>query len=374
MTDKQTTTTLDSTTTLNKVAAGNGDKPQPSSAQHAAIPRRDSEVINDALVILRGGQAEPREILELAKKLKGELRFGYARRLLLRASNHEDIDKDPKLRETVFQQLALCTYKDQDLPVDERLDRALEILRKIADFETTTVQETLGLIAAVYKRKWEIDNQRENLEQSLGYYERGYEQGPQNDQGYTGINAAYILDRLANLEEAQARKAGRDVVDTERREKARSIRARIVKEVGSLIDDPDHKWLNDKWWYYSTVAEAHFGLQNYDEAVQWIQKGQAAAGHPRLHLSPPAPLGGVLPVRADQGAVAGAMGSPQARQGRGEGSQGGRGRRRGASATEDNAARRGARHREPGMIGKTPPRPYLTMPRLIRNLGGRPSR
>ena len=278
MTGKQTTVVVDSTTNVSKVAAGNGDKPKPGSAQHAAIPRRDSEVINDALVILRGGQAEPREILELAKKLKGELRFGYARRLLLRASNHEDIDKDPKLRETIFQQLALCTYKDQDLPVDERLDRAIEILRKIADFKTTTVQETLGLIAAVYKRKWEIDNQRENLEQSLGYYERGYEQGPQNDQGYTGINAAYILDRLANLEEAQARKAGRDVVDTERREKARSIRARIVKEVGSLIDDPDHKWLNDKWWYYSTVAEAHFGLQNYDEAVQWIQKGQAAAG------------------------------------------------------------------------------------------------
>jgi predicted acylesterase/phospholipase RssA len=278
MTDKQTTVAVDSTTKVNNVASGNGNKPTPSSAQHAAIPRRDSKIISEALVILRGGQTEPAKILELAKKLKGELRFGYARRLLLRASNHEDIDKDPNLRETVFQQLALCTYKDQDLPVDERLDRALEILRKIANFEKTTVQETLGLIAAVYKRKWEFDNQRENLEQSLVYYLRGYDQGPANDQGYTGINAAYILDRLASLEEAQARRAGRDVVDTESRDKARSIREKIVKEVGSLIDDPDHKWLNDQWWYYATVAEAHFGLQNYDEAVQWIQKGQAAAG------------------------------------------------------------------------------------------------
>ena len=278
MTDKQPTVAVHPTSTVEKVASGNGDKPRPRSAPHAAIPRRDSKIVNDALVILRGGQEEPRKILELAKKLKSELRFGYARRLLLRASNHEDIDKDQKLREKISQQLALCTYKDQDLPVDERLDRALEILRKIADFETTTVQETLGLIAAVYKRKWEFDNQRENLEQSLVYYLRGYEQGPANDQGYTGINAAYILDRLASLEEAQARKAGRDIVDTESRDKARSIRERIVKEVGSLIDDPDHKWLNDKWWYYAAVAEAHFGLQNYDEAVDWIQKGQAAAG------------------------------------------------------------------------------------------------
>jgi predicted acylesterase/phospholipase RssA len=278
MADKETTVTVDSTTKVNEGAAGNRNKPQSSSAYHAAIPRRDSKAISEALVILRGGQEEPEKILELAKKLKGELRFGYARRLLLRASNHEDIDKDPNLRETIFQQLALCTYKDQDLPVDERLDRALEILRKIANFEKTTVQETLGLIGAVYKRKWEFDNQRENLERSLVYYLRGYEQGPANDQGYTGINAAYILDRLASLEEAQARKAGRDVVDTESRDKARSIREKIVKEVGSLIDDPDHKWLNDKWWYYAAVAEAHFGLRHYDEAVQWIQKGQAAAG------------------------------------------------------------------------------------------------
>ena len=134
------------------------------------------------------------------------------------------------------------------------------------------------MIAAVYKQRWEIDNQREHLEQSLIYYLRGYEQGPRNDQGYTAINAAYILDRLANLEEVQARKAGRDIIDNERRDKARSIRERVVKEVGSLIDDPDHKSLNDKWWYYAAVAEAHFGLQNYDEAVKWIRTGQAAAG------------------------------------------------------------------------------------------------
>ena len=194
----------------------------------------------------------------------------------LRAIEHKDIALDLKLREKIYQQLALCTYKDEDLPADERLARAIELLREIADFRTTTDQETLGLIAAVFKRKWELDNQRENLEQSLVYYERGYDQGPRNDQGYTGINAAYILDRLASIEEAQAKKAGREIIDTKSRDKSRSIREEIVREVGALIDDPDHEWLNDKWWYYATVAEAHFGLQQYDDAVKWIQKGLAA--------------------------------------------------------------------------------------------------
>ncbi|MEN3326247.1 MAG: hypothetical protein V7638_1054 [Acidobacteriota bacterium] len=276
MADKETTVAVNPTTKQTAVASGNGNKP--GSAQHALIPSRDSDIMKEALVILRGGQETPQRILELATKLKGELRFGYARRLLLRASQHKETPLDQKLHEKVYQQLALCTYKDQDLPADERLDRALEILREIADFETTTVQETLGLIAAVYKQRWEIDNQREHLEQSLVYYLRGYEQGPRNDQGYTAINAAFILDRLANLEEVQAKKAGRDIVDSERRDKARSIREKIVKEVGSLIDDPAHKWVNDKWWYYAAVAEAHFGLQNYDEAVKWIRNGRAAAG------------------------------------------------------------------------------------------------
>ena len=243
----------------------------------SVIPKRKSENIERAKVILRGGQAEPREMLELAKQLKGELRFSYARRLLARASTHERISTDTKLREIIFQQLALCTYKDEDLPADDRLDRALATLRQIADFETTINQETLGLIGAIYKRKWEIDNQRQNLERSLHYYLRGHEQGPRNDQGYTGINAAFVLDRLASLEEGEAEKAGRNsIAANERRQAARKIRESIVEQVGALIEDPSHEWLADKWWYYATVAEAHFGLQNYDLAVQWIRNGQAA--------------------------------------------------------------------------------------------------
>ena len=272
MADKETTVAVDPSTKQTTAASGNGNKPRP--VQHALIPPRDSKIVKEALLILRGGQEGPEKMLELAMKLKGELRFTYARRLLLRASKHKDTALDRNLREKIFQQLALCTYKDEDLSADERLDRALETLREIADFKTTTVQETLGLIGAIYKRKWELDNQRENLEQSLVYYLRAYEQGPRNDQGYTGINAAYILDRIANIEEAQAKKAGRELVATEARERAREIRQKVVDEVAPLVNDPE---LHDKWWYYAAVAEAHFGLQNYDEAVKWINNGHANA-------------------------------------------------------------------------------------------------
>jgi predicted acylesterase/phospholipase RssA/MinD-like ATPase involved in chromosome partitioning or flagellar assembly len=243
------------------------------------IPYRDSDNVAKAQQILRGKQEDPRRMLELAKSLKAELRFSYARRLLARASVHETISIDKRLREIILQQLALCTYKDEDLPADDRLDRALGILHQVADFETTKNQETLGLIASVYKRKWEIDNQRQNLERALFYYLRGYEEGPVNDQGYTGINAAFVLDRLAALEEGEAERASKSSkAAEERRQKAREIRLHIVEQVGALINDPSHRWIADKWWYYATMAEAQFGLQNYEEAVRWIRDGQAAAG------------------------------------------------------------------------------------------------
>jgi predicted acylesterase/phospholipase RssA/MinD-like ATPase involved in chromosome partitioning or flagellar assembly len=242
------------------------------------IPDRVSDNVMRAQEILRGRQAEPRVMLELAKALKGEMRFSYARRLLGRAKNHESIARDKKLRETILQQLALCTYKDEDLPADDRLDRALFILQEFADFATTTDQETLGLIGAIYKRKWEVDNQRQNLERSLSYYLRGYAKGPRNDQGYNGINAAFILDRLASLEEGEGEQPSESsIIVQQRRQQAQDIRQDIIDQVGALVADPSHQWVADKWWYYATVAEAHFGLENYDEAVEWIQDGRTAA-------------------------------------------------------------------------------------------------
>lgn len=253
----------------------NGNK---STPYKTVIPTRKSANIEKAKIILRGGQADPETVLKLATELKGEMRFTYARRLLLRASRHKDTAKDKTLRLQIYQQLALCTYKDEDLPADERLDRALEILQEIADFKTTTDQETLGLIAAVYKRKWEIDDQRQNLERALQYYLRGYEQGCAGDQGYNGINAAFILDRLAHLEEAEAEEASRDsLIAAGRRQRAGEIREKVVEKVGALIDDPEHNWVASQWWYYATMAEAYFGLQRYDEAVEWILQGQTAA-------------------------------------------------------------------------------------------------
>jgi hypothetical protein len=51
--------------------------------------------------------------------------------------------------------------------LDDRLDRALEILETRAALTSSTNPETLGLAGAIYKRKWEIYAQRQHLEHAL---------------------------------------------------------------------------------------------------------------------------------------------------------------------------------------------------------------
>ena len=237
------------------------------------MPKTETPAVKDARDALRGRIHSPRELLDLSGRLKTEKQFGLARRLLARARLEPSLADDPELRMKVFQQLALCTYKDPDLQAEARLDQALEILRQSCDdIRTTKNQETLGLIGAIYKRKWEVDNQKQQLERSLNYYLRGYEQGPVNDQGYTGINAAFVLDLLAQQEEEEAKKAGMPPAQArQRRGKANEIREEIIKQVPPLLKREDTNWLQGKWWFYTTVAEAYFGLGDYENAIETLK-------------------------------------------------------------------------------------------------------
>jgi len=100
-------------------------------------------------------------LLALALKRKDALAFSHARRLLSIAWGL--LAGYPHRRRTkVIEQLALCTYKDPDLPADERFDAAFAILRVFArpgtddDFSATAdPSETYGIAGAIFKGKVE---------------------------------------------------------------------------------------------------------------------------------------------------------------------------------------------------------------------------
>jgi predicted acylesterase/phospholipase RssA len=267
------------------VKVGNTGQLKRRSAMMEKTMRRKSDLAARAEDILRKKVPWPddSEVLELAKGLKKEKAFGYARKLLAMARESFGQDVDSQLKLKFAQEHALCTYKDPDLPVSDRLDRALRILDGADALKETKNQETLGLAGAIFKRKWEAGGRKIHLERAFYYYLRGYQQGPAGDLGYTGINAAYVLDQLAGLEAAQAQSAGMtsEAAD-ERRTRAKDIREHLGVVLPGLAEQDDA--LGRNYWLLSTIAEAFFGLPDYDKAGQWLKKAAALPDVPQWEL------------------------------------------------------------------------------------------
>ncbi len=266
---------------------------------------KKQRLIAEAKKILRGEALGAGELLKKAKKLKGVDAFGYARKLVARA--RQDAVKDGGLCQTLRQQHALFTYKDTGLPVGERLDRALEILQSCDDLAKSDSPETLGLAGAIFKRKWEAEGQKPLLERSLYYYRKGYQASsklepklPEDgtvpeipkdyDYGYTGINAAFVLDQLAHEELEDAETTGfPSPFPGRRRWRARKIREHLsgyLTELYERIKKKQRAGYEEKraageeadatsyyWWLAVTIAEALFGLQEYEKAGDWLQRG-----------------------------------------------------------------------------------------------------
>ena len=226
-----------------------------------------------ARAIIAGQDARPAEALKLEQVLRAARRFGLGRRVLARCAGDPNLLQDPALRRTIAQKRALCTYKDPDLADDSKLDEALHILAQGDDLQTTTDQETLGLAGAIYKRKWEQTAQERQLETALAYYFRGYQQAVVNDYGYTAINAAFVLDSLAE-QQSVAGQSGAAVSASaqQRRSLATTIRSEIVAILAPLPSQPGNEWLAEKWWFLVTVGEAFFGLEDFANAKSWLMR------------------------------------------------------------------------------------------------------
>ena len=230
----------------------------------------NSANVRRAEAILRGESASPAEIFGLAIKLKDQEReFGFARRLFGRARLDPTVNADPKLRTKLRQQHALCTYKDPDLPDRVKFDLAMEILADCDDLASTKDQETLGIAGAIHKYKWQAFAQRQDLETSLGYYMRGYAQGIHGDSGYTAINAAFVLDLLSDEESVGVRQS----VARQRGEQAKKIRQEIVAAAPALTSE--NPALRETWWFHLTIAEAYFGLEQYEKALPSLEAASA---------------------------------------------------------------------------------------------------
>lgn len=235
-----------------------------SVAQQTVASSGVSDDVKWARGVIAGGCITDLEnALKRVKALKGENRFDLARRVLVRTNLQRGHGKYL----FVHQQLANCTYKDEDIPMPHRYHVALDVLREKCDLDTTLDPETLGLGGAVYKRLWEHGGQREHLEQSLALYHKAYAQNP-DDGGYVAINTAFVLDLLASQEAETVDGIAPDV-PRQRFDEAERIRTKLLQDLtGKAPRQPD-------WWYCATIAEAALGTGDFASATQWLQKGTA---------------------------------------------------------------------------------------------------
>ena len=207
------------------------------------------------------------------KSDKNAFKFSHARKQLFVA-----VDRFKESAESIWihQQLALCTYKDEDLYPETRFQQALEIL----EAEPLNLRqsgndnaETLALGGAVYKRLWEFKGHLDFLQQSLEFYRAAFTRNPDDDKGYGGVNAAYLLDVLANRAERLAKRSGNDNTEgLALREQANDFRLRIksVLENALIIDNN----LSAQYWFIVTLGEVCFGLQDYPAAKVWLSKAR----------------------------------------------------------------------------------------------------
>ena len=218
-----------------------------------------AETASDQLPSLKTLQQRVRE-------LRGDLRFGEARKLLEQARGHYPNDV------WFVQQLALCTYKDEELYPQHRLEKALELLESIGLRDADNKDpETLALGGAVYKRLWEFKGQLDHLYESLGFYRAAYERNPELDMGYGGINAAYLLDVLAMRAERLEKRSGLKSKEAGKlRKEAKDLRIKIKELLAKKLEGNAN--LEKEYWFIATVGEVCYGLGQYDEAGQWLVK------------------------------------------------------------------------------------------------------
>lgn len=155
-----------------------------------------------------------------------------------------------------IQQQALCTYKSEKPSKAVALDEALKIISSIYRENETTDPETLGLLGAIYKRKFDTNNDIETLKQAIEAYKKGYLISKNH---YPGGNYAICLDMLCKASSLDDEKAYCGY-------EAKKTRQEIIF---NLENDLSLDEIKDKKWAYATIATCYFYLNNLENGQKY---------------------------------------------------------------------------------------------------------
>jgi predicted acylesterase/phospholipase RssA len=223
---------------------------------------------------------KPAELLKLAKELLDDNNIEYARRVLERAHNSPQ-SKTPEDDYEIDRRLVIATYKTLDLPVEEKLKIAEPYIDHLLlrTSEAKQQQELYGLKGSICKQRWQAFGLREHLVQSYRAYAEGMEIGRKNnypDNCYTAINAAFIADLMSfygsdpgNTMSAEGERIRKDIREFLNKNWKPLIDKLTVAEAGTIGKKDLEQYGEDAIWVIPTLAEASFGLREYDLAKKY---------------------------------------------------------------------------------------------------------
>jgi Tetratricopeptide Repeats-Sensor len=159
----------------------------------------------------------------------------------------------------ILQQLALATYKFEQPDRKAALVKAQGILGVLAP-RASSDAETVGLWGAIHKRLWDQTRDRNDLDEAVKAYGRGYY--IRNDH-YNGISYAFVLDLRASQSEGDEAVADR-VLARRVRKDVLLICERLLQAIPAAGPQTDS---DEPFWIGASKVEALFGLGRTAEAL-----------------------------------------------------------------------------------------------------------
>lgn len=180
-----------------------------------------------------------RDATDLRRKEK------YGEALILFEALAKDIPSDPYF----IQQMALCTYKQGQPTPMEALERAYDIIKPISE---SIDPETSGLLGAIYKRRFKLSKNIEDIDKAISAYKKAY--GLYNDY-YNGENYAFCL-----LVKAIVCK------NEEERSELKAVSKHTYREIYDLYNNYVEEEINTEYeiWMIGTLAACALVLQKKD--------------------------------------------------------------------------------------------------------------
>ncbi|ANQ86931.1 hypothetical protein dqs_3914 [Azoarcus olearius] len=178
----------------------------------------------------------------------------------------------------VLQQLAFSIYKSRLPSAEAALQDARDVLLQL-DPATTNDPETLGLWGAIHKRLWDAHRRREDLDRAINAYERGFHL---RQDGYNGINLAYLLDLRAREALRYGDRPDEAVADSVQARRMRQEVLRITEaaDAVSLTDAQRQRGDGDlasRYWRLAIRWEAALGLGDAATAARLDAEARALA-------------------------------------------------------------------------------------------------